>query len=154
MTFEKFKQQIDDLEEKRRIVKQVEAEKLKTLIESVKKEVTAVFTDLGPYVGYCTEACGLSGNKEKYITFVEPYGFVMKIQWMSKFFYSLIDISGNGRISFTVSTQDVMEGNLKDLDKLEFLHNVFKTEKQAYLENQLTKDLYNRIEEDKIYVKS
>lgn len=153
MDFEKFKQQIDLLEEKRRIVKQVEEEKLKTLIESVKKEVTAVFTTLGPYVGYCTEACGLT-DKEKYITFVEPYGFVMKIQWVAKFFYSLIDISGNGRISFTVSTQDVMEGNLKDLDKLEFLHNIFKAEKQAYLVDQLTKDLYNRIEEDKLYVKS
>ena len=154
MTFEKFKQQIDDLEEIRRIAKRKEEEKLKTLIESVKKEVTTVFTTLGPYISYCTEACGLSGDKEKYITFVEPYGFVMRIQWVAKFFYSLIDISGNGRISFTVSTQDLMEGNLKDLDKLEFLHNVFKAEKQAYLVDQLTKDLYNKIEKDELYVRS
>ena len=87
MTFEKFKQQIDLLEETRRIVRQEEEEKRKTLIENVKKEVTTVFTALGPYVGYCTEACGLT-NREKFITFVEPYGFVMKIRWMDKFFYT------------------------------------------------------------------
>ena len=151
MTFEKFKQQIDDLEEIRRIAKREEEEKLKTLIESVKKEVTTVFTTLGPYIGYCTEACGLT-NREKYITFVEPYGFVMKIQWMADWFYSLIEISGNGRFNFTVSTQDLMAGHLKDLDKLEFLHNIFKAEKQAYLVDQLTKDLYNKIEKDELYV--
>lgn len=151
MTFEKFKQQIDDLEERRRIVKQVEAEKIKTLIENVRKEVTDVFTALEPYINYCVKSCGLT-DKEKYITFVEPYGFVMKIQWMAKWFYSLIEISGNGRMNFIAVTQDLQAGNLKDLDQLEFLHSIFKAEKQAYLIDQLTKDLYNRIEEDKIYV--
>ena len=153
MIFEKFKQQIDDLEEKRRIVKQAEEEKLKTLIESVKKEVTVVFTTLGPYIDYCFCACKLT-DEEKYITFVEPYGFVMKIKWTIKWFYSKINISGNSRMNFTVNTQDVLAGNLKDLDQLEFLHGIFKAEKQAYLVDQLINDLYNRIKEDKIYVKS
>lgn len=158
MTFEKFKQQIDDLEERRRIVKQVEEEKLNGYIRTLAKNVTETFAALSPYIDYCTEACGLT-NREKCITCALSHTGVMRIRWMDDWFESKIEIKfeigGGPRIDFTTSCDDLQLGRLKDLNTLHILQNsVFKAEKREYLVNQLTKDLYDKIEKDELYVRS
>lgn len=152
MTFEEFKQQIDDLEERRRIARQAIEERTNGCVKTVSCGVIDVFSTLKPYINYCTEACGLTG-KEKCIAYAERPGFEMKILWTDDWLSSKIEINcSRPPIEIKTSYKDLYTGSLRDLNQLNILQAVFKAETREKLVDELTKNLYYRIMEKKIYV--